>query len=1198
MSKPTSKPPKSSPPPSGKGKAKPGKSRPSATPKPPDTRPVKLIPKNYPAAVKIDESYVKYRFERKTDPHPHPVAHIEREIGENIIYEMIQYNYPNNVGAIRIHDIGGNPKRHLGRPNVWCSCPILDPQDEVRHTARLQQLNASWCTHKVQDCDCINTDIYMSVHSLYYLTPDDVSECVYGSNLREMYALIHQFPDPMGQLMHGEAQYTYTAPDQVKMTVNGSSFTYRHSALNWLGNGYFMPPCGRPIAWELMKQLPNSIIIKLVPSQVYAEPPEPLHTFESAFANPNAVGEVQFTMDSNISACFRLISAELPSLPCYSIKRWIAWFMGDQPHVLVDKQLLANLTRYIAGRPRTEDMFSMLIAEATSKIKLHNIPPEIMANTAFATAVVAFHQNVDYERGLLDLLHQHNNKFVEYTQRLHSFSAHNPWLIRGAKMLGLLTVPLIAYCVFKMKIHPASLFPIQISVTSSLVRAACIAIGVPFAEEGLRHYLTRRHPLAALAYTATQMMIECGHMAMAQTPPLVMIMHAYKFVMWQILHFAGNKMSLLAYSTHALNNIAAYYCGTIVPVVIPPANLFTSLIGKIFAVCASVYTWFMPSKKDPNAAVRNVIQSMRDYKATHEIHFDKNQPASLGFTPVYPGLKCDVPIAEQQEGTTIDIVGDDYTHLKGDRLVITAHGVTNVTNLPACVATTQHNEFLAVANRVTRAVVEPDPFITKIFFEWLRHNFDVLFPDWRPIESPSFDNWNRRFPQHLQKLQVMAKRRTETLDLNWKKLTKRKAFIKREVIMPNHLGHFKPVNPRLIQSVSHEANVVLGPWMYAFSNQLAKMWNPRHFLCSAPGNSADTLGHAIYQFHDKATIILDDDHEKFDAHYMEFDYEVEKYIYEKFGLNGDALKIFMAQFYTVGYTYHSVRFTADYKRKSGDPNTSCGNTTSNGLKHKFVDDCFRWSKKYLYSYYLNEKKYTIGDWKHMIREGFDKYPDTNQDFKGIYCSDDGITLADWDINFSELPSGTPKDLSLWHQTLQECVTDLFVLLGLTTVANINAADKPYRSVFCSARLYPVSKKYNGVTESYSFGPKIGRVISKFGATIKKVPDPQVFLKGIALGLMPDAAHVPILYEFLKQVLDVLQGVKAEPVFPERRFHSSGTWKPSRDVKTMLSHAYGITPADITSLINYLKGIKRFPVALSHPILTKITGVDMDFETPN
>jgi len=229
----------------------------------------------------LETTFPKYRFQCGNEqPHPHPISAMERVVLEDIAYESITTTF--GQSAI-ITDIGGNPIRHYyaKRTNVHCCNPVLDEMDVVRRGKRLgHPIHKDFGEfrtgeHKVQNCT-LQSDVYMSIHSLYYLTQDEILALVVRSKQASNFGLIavvHSFNEFYGKLhfngVNYESEYEVTDMRTVTMGVNGNAHCYRHDPLFWLYLGKNGPKyyeyAGKAMVWEAEKnrrQLFSKILSK------------------------------------------------------------------------------------------------------------------------------------------------------------------------------------------------------------------------------------------------------------------------------------------------------------------------------------------------------------------------------------------------------------------------------------------------------------------------------------------------------------------------------------------------------------------------------------------------------------------------------------------------------------------------------------------------------------------------------------------------------------------------------------------------------------------------------------------------------------------------------------------------------------------------------------------------------------------------
>lgn len=143
--------------------------------------------------------------------------------------------------------------------------------------------------------------------------------------------------------------------------------------------------------------------------------------------------------------------------------------------------------------------------------------------------------------------------------------------------------------------------------------------------------------------------------------------------------------------------------------------------------------------------------------------------------------------------------------------------------------------------------------------------------------------------------------------------------------------------PRLIQPVSEEAQYLLGRWVHPFSKEVASKWSfratPESPVTYASGMTSIQVGEwmtHVLESYDSPTF-YEVDFKRWDATLNEEALRVEHDILNAMGLDPLARKVLEAQLYTNGVTAHGVRYSVPATRKSGDPNTSVGNSLLNAV---------------------------------------------------------------------------------------------------------------------------------------------------------------------------------------------------------------------------------------------------------------------------
>lgn len=330
--------------------------------------------------------------------HPHPLLAYERQVGEQRAVEYLR-------GSPRIVDIGGNAERHFnaGRNNVWNCCPILSPEDVNRNSRYVGLRN--FCQHKFEDCDCVYPDSYLSIHSIYYLTPELVCAAVNSCKSNRLVSLHHTFDQAYGVMASGEAQYMVDARGNVQMHAIGNVTDYFHSACAWLRSGYFEDhTTSTAMSWSIVHLMPNSHVVLFLKAPYGMPKPAVGYTgLVAAIHDPEYYGPIQLHGNAFHN------SLQQTALPMFvnqvvNLNEFYSWGTtiisfdaGSSTTIQIPKHFVDELAAYIAGKPRDPTTFNNLLAQARVKAKDYSIPPAMLPMTIVAGASLAFVKYVRME---------------------------------------------------------------------------------------------------------------------------------------------------------------------------------------------------------------------------------------------------------------------------------------------------------------------------------------------------------------------------------------------------------------------------------------------------------------------------------------------------------------------------------------------------------------------------------------------------------------------------------------------------------------------------------------------------------------------------------------------------------------------------------------------------------------------------------
>lgn len=166
--------------------------------------------------------------------HTHPLAHTTRVFAAYQALDMV-LNQLDAGYAYRIHDVGGKPsfwKFHPMQAAISCSQPIVDGDDVFR---RQRSPNVCGCRFPNTCPLCDNCDVYIFVHSMYYITLSEMVHFMERHPQAVIISLVHRFPDSAGSIL--DMQYSRSrvsgGASQIVMTA-GMSAPYLHPDNDWM----------------------------------------------------------------------------------------------------------------------------------------------------------------------------------------------------------------------------------------------------------------------------------------------------------------------------------------------------------------------------------------------------------------------------------------------------------------------------------------------------------------------------------------------------------------------------------------------------------------------------------------------------------------------------------------------------------------------------------------------------------------------------------------------------------------------------------------------------------------------------------------------------------------------------------------------------------------------------------------------------
>jgi len=326
----------------------------------------------------------------------HPVLNASRQIDEHQIrdYVIAKYN-PQGI----ILDIGGNPSRAQEyRRRVHCCNPILDQADVLRAASRPHRLPVTTCCHRAEDCQCYQFDIAISSHSLYYQTPEQISQVLIRTSTRILVASVHRVFDDFGMI--GDDGWYVKKNGLVQFYANNSSYSYSHPSIDWLKTGGKIIG-NKTLCWTYIQGNSMSIIIcfKLHHGIVPLSQP-------NTILNPN---------DKNFY------------VKNYPLAWWWRLLGYSGPDLIISRVVVDKLKIWGALRKRDKDVLAQMSGEARRYYKELKVPEFVYSNSIPATVAEAY-SSLGSSTGPLQEINDWAHTYNEYNNLLAGKINYSWWV--------------------------------------------------------------------------------------------------------------------------------------------------------------------------------------------------------------------------------------------------------------------------------------------------------------------------------------------------------------------------------------------------------------------------------------------------------------------------------------------------------------------------------------------------------------------------------------------------------------------------------------------------------------------------------------------------------------------------------------------------------------------------------------------------
>jgi len=1114
-------------------------------------------------------------------PHTHGFLALGRALTERAAISMIQRSDPN----ARILDVGGSPARHAAcrRNNVWSACPTLSPRDAGRALAYPRTPSGDpvgWCNERAEDCSHGPFDIALSVHSLYYLGPEQIYRILLKTRLRRMFAVVHSFPEISGQTLCGQAHYYRPDPDNVVFAVNQEQ-PYHHAHIDWVERGFLYVPG-------------TDVMVIAKRADIYGDH----HIYRIELAS--AVPEVPPPANYRIALACREESTAKMALPPMTYPtekgvvpvefhgvaldnimffRGVAFVYGaSQKFVPISRHILANVTSDASYKNRDPTLLRELTNRARKQYaeRCYHMPEELRTEAVLITAMLAMSKTVEQEtRTISNAKRRWGSTWSLLSSQLSTFDG--PLDLTRPVTLALSFVLGAALVVLYHRVRRAAVVVLGRRVlallrqrqglptppalvtrtgTFALTQLHQLAIASPFYEEPFKRVVA-----AVLVRAGCGSVTACALSGLAfgcfevyERTVCMSTAHGFMQVPTMVSHVAWTvcplPVGIICHAAHNWYLVACWYFQQEVAFICEtPGNYVKVLDGsKSFPhvpIPAPVQTAVATLYANASNLARislGILVATRGVAACRvllALWFDR-LPAQTGENVHYPPVEFVVPGETIQAPPKFARTRDPHEGVQqvfevasdGRLPRLQLVSIAFASCFPSYYIGTAVTERSAIEQRLL--IDRPDEDLDA----WAQaHALYDASPACRALEADGpiqyrgrarFEEWLLKYPSERRRSTLRA----AAIATNGRALTahenRRSLFVKGEVRMEYFCldGFFstKPGTCRSIISSTLERLSRTAPFFYYLGLRMQAVWTG-NFPVLFGACSCETLGTWFaywYRTFGPECWFLMTDTVRQDAHYGKAAINGEIRRWMRRGLTGRALAGVLQGRCFSALSRSGLRVAVRYRRASGDPSTTVGNTEEN----------------------LEVATYAMDYPGSLVRIGVGSAAAIAGDDNSSLCA----ARPDTDqIAARALSLGFPLEITCSHNL--------------------------WDFEFCSKLMYPSA-------DGFTPAPKLGRMITKFGW---KIITPQADHRSVASAVLDDMWHVPFAREYLQTILRVLPVSKRRTVvLDDYKMHVSRRHDQSPDVWPFLESRYGLTRADHDEFVAMLASISAFPVIIDVP----------------
>jgi len=1043
----------------------------------------------------FEQMYPSHRFVCDKPHAPvqdHPYVAIERQIAEESI--LHRFN------SKEILNIYGNPGRmKKGKhDNVHCCIPPDEPIDCVSTFWADNVKDAKYCVHDPFTCACVKPDVFICMYRAQDWGPEDIVRMLKRTTDGVGIITIRHYNELVGSMCKGEITYTRDE-ERVTMQVTGDSKSYEMGdGAYWFMTSYYDDGTNA-FAWEQIDRYGDTrvVLIKSAKTGLVTKTKPPTMGLLQSLRRPEFFGQLNYDLRAGLAkdpALYTVITTlKLEQAKAFSVYNWVLFhYQSEDKKIYVPKGVVDEVRVFVGLRPRDSALFASAAEKAKKSCIRFNIPTEMIAESATAAAILGFFNDVETEKQLLMPILDEQHRPIKDLNALLTFL-------------------------------PKWFFP-----TKTVVKAAL-------------HLIPLAVALMTLAYTYWQRRKYRSKIEDLMTTNVTKAMFA------PLRNLVGRLQWYLfcfGYQLTSVRSDAAQWARQ-------------TNINELLSGISTLLPWMRKQ------AAQIVHTSTRTLIRWSTFSVRTNSKACIMHRPITRIDVCmeghPLPPIDPSATVTLPINFSNCVPKHGT----TQFGFGVNMRIPVVARSCVHNEQVAVVSRGCLARPESQVEAWDEMFSTLNRILPVTESAYvrnGRLKRPDFNFWVNRFPPKRRAELQQAKSSLANGE-QWVDLVV--AFVKREKQLKSypestnsqHIG-VELFAPRIISGRKPLFQVVTGPITYSMTKQIAWMWNqdvsygvemapqerrPRTTIIYTSGMNAEQLG-SCFEFHLArlsrlgAVMFKEEDQSRFDAHCGPEAVRLILHPYKTHHAPANAIKPLARLANTKGVTQHGIKYKIAATVKSGDGNTSSGDTT------------------------------VVGTAKEVQRERANIPPEEIITFN---TGDDVLSIY----------------LAKYNDVYTPIVDEHWISIGFN--AKIHTFISQYDAEYCSGRFWPTK-------DGLIFGPKPGRILAKTFHSMIEYNEHmgKRWLLTVAKGLHRDTYFQPIVRTVIAITLKLMAGFKEIEVKEEEKIHALDYHEVCTETYLMYEHLYGLTKTMCDEVETFLTTeVVSLPCTVNHEFINRILEVD-------